>query len=160
MGQPQKPSRFDIVCGRTRNGRVLPLTLRCLRWRFPTFPGRGRPWSRNCCGGRLRSPLARFTCFLMRRPAPGCILAKSYANAPPPPPNWRISPWRAVHRSPEAPSGADALTNFALGHAAVRIAAGRALPYDLMLSKRLIPEHRESLSSLPPGLVPAPGARG
>jgi hypothetical protein len=78
-------------------------------WREPALIAEllRRPWD-------VRGPLARLTGFLMRRPDPASILAKSFANVPPPEAaDKTLARTLAVRaqRSPEADSGADAPTS-------------------------------------------------
>jgi hypothetical protein len=88
---------------------LLALAYHDVPWREPALIAEllRRPWD-------VRGPLARLTGFLMRRPDPARILAKSFANVPPPEAAdktlARTLTVRA-QRSPEAGSGADALTS-------------------------------------------------
>jgi hypothetical protein len=93
---------------------LLPLAYPDVPWREPALIAElvRRPWD-------VRSPLARLTGFLIRRPDPARILAKSIANLHPPEPASEL-PARAVavaeQGSPGPGSGAHALTSAPAKH--------------------------------------------
>jgi hypothetical protein len=91
------------------DSQLLPLAYQDVPWREPALVAELLRRPRD-----VRSPLARLTGFLMRRPDPARILAKSFANVSPPEPADALSARALVvaeQESSEAGSGADALTS-------------------------------------------------